>query len=266
MNTDPREISSESGSRSRGFFWLGLLLVLIILVLWAGSQWFPLTLDLSQSNTLPATALPQRTFQVTGVPQVIVKDFAGQVTLQADAHQEVSVNALEHQGTTSKTGDVQYNVTQKDNTIEVYVTRSSSSSESNESVDVTVALPAMSDIQVVLGAGSINVSGVSGLMNLQTAAGNIVFAGGTIKGASSFQTDAGSITFAGTLTARGNYTFTTYAGLITLTLPANSSFTLDATTSVGRITNDFSSSSVGNHPTSQLHVHTSTGSIAIHKQ
>ncbi len=212
-----------------------------------------------------AMPLASQTFSVSSEPQIIINDFAGVVTLQASGNGSVSVNETEHVSTSSA-NDIQYSAVQQGNTIKVTATRTGASTSNAESVDLTLTLPALCDIQASTGAGNITANGLSGLMKLQTNAGDLSFQGGTIKGASSLQSHAGTITFDGSLAPAGDYEFTTNAGSINLTLPADSAFTLNASTNAGGINNAFSSNTVGSNPTSSVHAHTNAGDVNIYQK
>ena len=244
------------------------LIILILALIWLDNYYH---LDLGSYIHLDNTTssktinLPQRTFQVTASPQLVVKDFAGILTIHTGANSTVEVSATEHIGGSSSPDDIQYTVTQDGNTVEVDVQKTTTSSIGNLSVDLDVTLPSQSTIQATLGAGNISIDGISGLVNVQTGSGNVDFKNGTVQENTTIQTNAGSITFLGKLAPNGNYEFKGNTGSIEITLPADSAFILDASTNVGNVSNAFKSTSVGQNPTSQLHVHVDVGSISIHQ-
>ncbi len=246
--------------RRRRWLW-ALVIIVVIVALLGGFS------GLSNTVFSRTTILPQRTFSVSAEPQLVIKDSAGTVTIHTGSSNRVQVSATEHTGLFSNSNDVQYTVQQTGNTIEVDVDQSGASFLSG-SVDLSITLPSVSDIQATINAGSMDIDGVSGLINVQDNAGSINFEDGTIKDGSSFQDNAGSITFDGSLASSGGtYEFNTNAGSIDITLPADSSFTLDATTDAGSVSNDFGSNTVGSNPTNtQLHAHTDAGSVSVHRK
>lgn len=175
----------------------------------------------------------------------------------------VEVSATEWISGSDSPDAIQYSVTQHENTIEVDVQKTSPFSTGNLSVDLDIALPTQNSIQATLGAGNVTIDGISGLVNVQTS--DVDFTNGTVQKSTSFQTNAGSIAFVGKLAPNGTYEFSGDAGSIDITLPADSAFVLDASTNAGSVSNAFHSTSVGQNPTSQLHVHIDVGNIRIHQ-
>jgi DUF4097 and DUF4098 domain-containing protein YvlB len=123
--------------------------------------------------------------------------------------------------------------------------------------------------------GAIVVSGATGKVELRTCNGAIrVEADGAVVNA---HTSNSEVRFHGTL-ANGNHEFTTDNGRVSLTLPADAKFRIDAQTSNGNIVDEFSDArvrgrgrarlnhAVGDNPKVNLRVRTANGSIEIHKQ
>ena len=116
-------------------------------------------------------------------------------------------------------------------------------------------------------------------MSLNTNTGSITANQDALSGQSTLQTNTGSITFDGSVAPGGNYQLSTDTGSIDATLPANSSFHVDATTGTGSINSDFSAvnvhrrdvvgsdahGDVGNSPSAALTLTTNTGSISLHE-
>lgn len=258
-----------------------LIVVLVLGLLGAASY-------LSSSVFGKTTNLPQRSFQVTGTPTLVIKNDTGKVHIQRGSDSTVSVKASEYTGFFDNPDNIQVTTTQNGNEIDVIVTEKDSFhiGISYEKVDLDIVLPASSNIQANLDTGNIEISDVSGQMNLETDTGSIDikradisgnssfnvdtgsidFENGSISGQTHFSTDTGKITFDGSLAPNGNYTFEADMGSIDLTLPADSSFSLDARTDTGKVNNDFASSSVGSNPTSKLQIITDTGSISLRKK
>lgn len=246
--------------RRRRWLW-ALVVIVVILALLGGFG------ALGSTVFSTTTAFPQNTFQVSTEPHVVIKDPAGSVTIHTGSNNVVQVSGTEQTGLFSKPDAIGYTARQIGNTIEVDVNDSGISFVDGR-VNVNITLPSLSDIQATVNAGSMNIDGVSGLMNIQANAGSIDFRDGTLKGGSSFQANAGSIRFDGSLDPNGgSYGFKANAGSIDITLPADSSFTLDATTNAGSVHNDFGSDTVGSNPAgNQLLVHTDAGSVSIHEK
>ncbi len=153
---------------------------------------------------------------------------------------------------------------------------------------VTLAGP-VGDVVVTTSNGGIDVKGAGGQLNLTTSNGGITVNGGTgqllletSNGGLDITSDNavvtarssnGSITFTGSL-AKGNQSFRTDNSSITLNLPPNASFSVNADTSNGKIRSDFKVTSstfsdillqgtVGENPQTSISLHTSNGNIDI---
>ncbi|HEY0755499.1 MAG TPA: hypothetical protein VGD98_16195 [Ktedonobacteraceae bacterium] len=247
--------------RRRRWLWLLVIIVpVLVVLLLAGFA------AVSSVVSFKTTSLPQRTFKVAIEPQLVINDAVGGITIHTGSSDSVQVNVTERTNSWNNPPQLQYTAMQSGNTIKVDLNVSGTSSINFGAINLDIALPPLSDIQATLDAGNVNIAGVSGLMNIQTNAGNIDFLNGMIKGSSSFRASAGSITFNGSLAARGNYEFNTGAGSVNLTLPADSAFMLDASSDVNSVNNEFGSNTVGDKPTSYLRAHTDAGSVNIHKR
>jgi hypothetical protein len=132
-------------------------------------------------------------------------------------------------------------------------------------VDLDITVPSQTDIQDTTNAGSLNIDGVTGQMNLEANAGSINVKNATLRGSSTFEANAGSINYTGSLTPDGTYNFQANAGSINLTLPSSSSFTLNASASAGSVNNDFVSNIVGSAPFAEIIANADAGSVNIHK-
>ena len=123
-------------------------------------------------------------------------------------------------------------------------------------VALLVTVPASANLAVTASAGNVQVSGVTGQMTLDTAAGDLTFQHVTLSGASHVKTSAGNVTISGamadhaTLTldaSAGNFAFTgalatnnaitisDAAGNVTLRLPTGTAAHVDAHVSAGDI-------------------------------
>lgn len=281
MNTDPREQSQPyqpdyvgaqpmggqkiypQGPRPRRRHrWLWTLVIIVVIMALLGGFG-----GLSNTVFSRTTALQQHSFTgLTATPQLVVHDSAGSVTIHTGDTNSVVVSATEHTGLFSDPNAVQYKVGQTGNTIEVDVNEPSASFLSFGRVDLNITLPSTSNIQATVNAGSIDVNGVSGQMDIKADAGTVNFENGTISGNSNFEANAGTINFNGELAPNGNYTFQANAGTINITLPADSAFILDATANAGSVNNDFGSNTVGSNPTSHVQAHANAGTVNIRKK
>ncbi len=282
MNHTDQEMGSQERQKihpaiHRQRRWLVVVLILVLGLALFGSVGY-----VSNSVLGKTARLPQRSFHVTGIPTLVIKNDAGSVQIHASDTPDVTVNVTEHTSYLNNFDDLHVTMAQNANEIDVIVT----DQRGNRDVDLDIVLPSTSTIQAAINAGSFDVTDVSGQMNLTTNAGSIEVRSGNVSGNSSFKSGSGSITFekdtlsgqtlfstqAGTisfngkLTPHGNYTFQIDAGSADLTLPADSSFTLDVRSLGGSVNNEFRSTVVGSDPTSTLHIQTDLGSVTLHRK
>lgn len=131
----------------------------------------------------------------------------------------------------------------------------------NENVDLMVALPPGAvqssspslALDVESRQGNINLSGLSGVLNVHDVNGNVDITHAIIANGSQIETEQGNINFNGYLllpvaSSAGNtdgtppdvrYILRNETGDINVTLPANTNLTLDANTNIGTIKSDF---------------------------
>jgi hypothetical protein len=115
------------------------------------------------------------------------------------------------------------------------------------------------------GSSRIILGNVHGQLTAQTGSGRIEVSQAMLSGESSLKTSSSSITFDGSLDALGRYKFQTGSGGITLRLPDNAAFSLDARTDSGGVHNEFGSTEVGKGPHAPLKLRTGSGRIHIYR-
>lgn len=245
--------------RRRG--WGILVIAVIVLVVLFGTGY------ISNSAFGRSAQLPEKSLAVTGTPTVVVHDATGTVHFHSGDSNRVVVDATAHGGLFSNLSTDNVRVTEDASGSTILISVSEDGSIFNHgNIDLDIALPSTSNIQTTLNAGTLDINGISGQMDVQVNAGTLNFENGKIEGHSTFVDNAGTINFDGALADNGDYHFTNNAGTINVTLPADSSFTLDASADVGKVHNDFHTNTVGPNPTSQLHVTDNLGTVNIHKK
>jgi DUF4097 and DUF4098 domain-containing protein YvlB len=142
---------------------------------------------------------------------------------------------------------------------------------SNGGIDVR---DAAGPLQLTTSNGPIRVAGGAGPTELKTRNGSIEIQ--RDKAVVTANTSNGGITFKGSL-AEGNHTFKTSNGSVALVLPASAQFRVDASTSMGNVSSDFTPSegrkkmgahlqaTVGDNPKVSISAQTSLGSISLRK-
>ncbi len=223
-----------------------------------------------------------RHFAVSATPTVVINNDIGSIHVQSGTASDVTIQATRHAGFGGNVNDVQVGYAQSSatNTITVNVNRTSNTAFFNSpSADFQVTVPTNATLELKTNTGSLDVTGVSGRMMMQSNTGSVEVRDGTLSAGSLLHSDTGSITFNGSIGQTGSYQFTTNTGSINVTLPASSSFHLDATTNTGSITSDFpgvsvehqnftgavAHSDVGTNPQATVTMSTNTGSINLHQ-
>lgn len=278
INTDPREQNHSyqaedvgaqpmggqkiypQGPRSRRrrrWLW-ALIIVIVILALLSGGGYF------SNSAFSKSQALAPQSFNVTGTPNLVINDAIGSVKIHQGDSNHIVIDATAHGGLLSNLSNDTVDAKQSGDTVTILVGQSGSIID-HGSVDLDITLPASSNIQAIVHTGALDMNGISGQMNLDVETGALHFENGAIQGQSVIKDNTGEITFDGAIASGGDYTFENKAGAINITLPSTASFTLDASSNIGKINNDFGSNTVGSNPTSHIHVHTDIGAINIHQ-
>ncbi len=255
---------------------LGLLLSLVC----------GLTVACGQDNT----SATSKTMTVGVNPTISVDIGNGSVSLHTGGSGTVVVNATKH--SSGSPNDVAVDYTQASST-QVSISSHQGGGFTSNSVDLDIAVPAQSTIDVKTGSGSIQANGTNGSLHLEsgngsisatnvqgtiflktdsgditttsvkgqitanTSNGDIHMNQMTLQTQAVVQTDRGSVSFEGSLNSRGTYQFETSSGTVDLTLPGNSAFHLNATVGNGSVTNAFGSNDVGSQPQAQLNVRSS---------
>lgn len=249
--------------RSKRFRWLWIIFLVILMMGVLSGGFYGVNRTLGKSTTVVT-----QTFAMQNEPKLVIIDSLGTVNIHAGGSGSIVIAGTKHIGFFGNSNDVQVNATRSGNN-ELDVTVQSNNQGlvpfNNGSVDLDITVPSLTDIQDTSNAGSLNINGVDGQMNLQANAGTINVRDAMLKGQSTFGANAGSINYGGSLTPNGTYNFQANAGSINLTLPSGSSFTLDLSANAGSVNNDFGSDTVGSPPFAQINAHTNAGSINIHK-
>lgn len=120
-------------------------------------------------------------------------------------------------------------------------------------------------INLRTGSGRIEADNLQGQINLHTGSGRIEVTRSALSGKSLLKTGSNSINVDSSLDPLGDYQFQTGSGSITLILPADAAFALDAKTGIGGVHNEFGSDKGSNGPRAPLKLRTGSGGIHIHR-
>jgi len=300
FNTDPRErpqeerVYNEAGSygdydaqkigtpqsRQRQYRrrspWVWVIVCLVIVALLGGGLGLPRGVyDINKVE-------PARTFSVGALPTIVINDDVGTIHVHTGStNSSVVVQVTEVSrglGNNPDNGQVRYNQDNANNTVTVNANSGPGFFGSNN-IDIEVTVPTDSNLQIKTDTGEVDVTGVTGQMSLSSDTGTINATQDSLTGQSILKTNTGSVTFDGTIDPKGSYQFVTNTGSVDVTLPANSSFHVDASTDTGSINSDFpgvnvqqgnftgasAHGDVGNAPGATVTLKADTGSISLHQ-
>lgn len=225
-------------------------------------------------------------FELATPGRLSVENDVGQITIRASAGNVVRVSATKR--VRGRAGGAAQQLLD-----EITVTTDSTGSEgqvraaipdglqaASVSVDLDIRVPPQVALDVANRVGSVTVGGTQGALQVFSGVGEIHADDVQLLGDSRFETNVGKIAFSGRLPASGSVVLTTNTGDITVNLPADSQFIVDAQTGVGDIDSEFTTEAresaeaegilshvlrgrVGANPDVTLRLETGTGSIDI---
>lgn len=252
------------------------------------------TVDLGRFT---AEEVVSKSFDVSGMPRVVVETFNGSIEVTTGAGNTVKADVTKRgAGSTQAAAqddlrNIEVAMTQDGNTVRIIARRTNQPfNMGNSGARAVAQVPAGAILELRTSNGHLSVNGATGDVTARTSNGRIDVEGsqgrlgldtsnGNIEVRSdsavvTAQTSNGQIIFAGAL-AQGDHSFRSSNGRITLTLPAGASFRVDADTSNGRVTSDFAvkqsggsdekhlSGVFGENPTISIEAHTSNSNIEI---
>ncbi len=148
-------------------------------------------------------------------------------------------------------------------------------------VDMTVTVPREMDLTARVDVGRLQIEGVTGNMEISVQVGDVILADVAPTEKLTVRTRVAGVDFVGSLAPRAGYEFSTDVGKITLRLPADSAFHLDARSDIGDVSVGFPVAGyssrdlvigkevrgeVGENPTTSLYLRSRVGGIAIRKE
>lgn len=261
--------------------WIVVTFVLLSMVLVGGL--FALLSAGLYTNAGTVTETP-RQFVVSTNPTLVINNDTGSMHVRAGSSaNDVTIQATRHAGLWGNVNTITVNYTQdrEGNSITVNVDRTSGSNFfASASVDFDVTVPSTATLQLKTNTGSIDVTGVSGQMVLTSNTGSITANNGMASGNTQLITNTGSITFNGSIATSGTYQFQTNTGSVDVTLPAESTFHVNASTDTGSINTNFAgvivqhrqvvgadaSGDVGSSPQATVTLRTNTGSVNLYQR
>jgi hypothetical protein len=149
------------------------------------------------------------------------------------------------------------------------------------SVDLRITVPRRTDLDLDLDIGDVEIVGVEGAMDIRADVGRVELEEVVARDSLRVRTNVARIRFRGPLTEGVRYDMRSDVGDIALTLPADSSFEIEAESNVGDVACDFAvegtqgrkdlvgeriEGTVGESPTAELVLRSEVGSIRISEE
>lgn len=177
------------------------------------------------------TETVEHTFDVGTAPTLVVDNFAGDVLVRAATVDSIQVTAFKRAPSTSAIRSIQVDFEQQDGQARVR-TRRPGASVSNTSVRLEILVPPGTQLELSLGAGNVDVQGLTGGIQANSGAGNVDI--GTAEGQVRVDLGAGNINYEGI--PSGDCRLNTGAGNIDLNLRPDASARIDLDTNIGVLT------------------------------
>lgn len=194
------------------------------------------------THQVNATRTSAVSFAVPDHPQLIVHDTAGTVTVVAGTARQITVD-ITKRATDSSSQSAQHaldaiTVTTHttDQGLVIDATTSADHPLTRQSVDLRIAVPATTDMELDLKAGTAHLAGFTGRLTATMAAGNLDLRDVVLDGASRVQLNAGNADLRTALQPDATLDMQVHTGNARLALPQESPTLLTARTTVGNVT------------------------------
>ena len=221
--------------------WIGIAVLIVVLCCgaivvaaiglgWAFFRAERISTDLDILDLGPIqSARVEQSFGVGEAPYLDISNFAGTVSVRAGEDNLIRIVATKK--APGSTALDRVNVQMSKEGDRVTVTTTKRNNLNNASVDLDIVAPPGTHLELITGAGTIDVRNITGRINAQTGAGTIMVAGAA--NSVQLRTGAGSIQYEGT--PAGHCSFDNGAGDIVLRLPAEPDVRVDLSTGLGSI-------------------------------
>jgi hypothetical protein len=208
----------------------GAVVVAAIALGWAFFRIDRISTDLDILDLGPIqSARVEQTFGVGEAPYLDLSNFAGTVSVRAGEDNLIRIVATKKAPGTSALDRVNVSMDKEGNRVTVTTTKRNNLS--NTSVDLDIVAPPGTQLELVTGAGTVDVRNITGPIDVQTGAGTIIVGGAA--NSVQLRTGAGSIQYEGA--PAGHCSFENGAGDIRLRLPADPDVRVDLNTGLGSI-------------------------------
>jgi putative adhesin len=214
------------------------LLVLTILLLVVGTS---LLIAAGVFFVLSTVHVETRRFTVSEHPRIAVNNEVGTIHVNAGSDTNVVTIQTAHRtrrfGKAANKSWVRYEQVDEGNVVNARVDRVFVPGINlPQHIDFDITVPRNADLELTTNVGDIWVTGISGQMSLQSNTGSIYVRRGLLTGNSQLRTSLGSINFHEAIDPNGTYQLMTDTGSVNVTLPDDTAFELDASTTLGNVT------------------------------
>lgn len=191
------------------------------------------------AGTMAASTSETHELSVEGTPTLVVRNTAGSVTVRRGASGQVAVVVTKKvRGLFGDEGDLertQVEISQTGDTVTIETHYRGSGGLKGVTVDLDIAVPAATNLDLKLAAGHVSISEIAGTFAAVLTAGNLTAQDVTLAGSAKIDLNAGNLTLDGALAAGASLSVRVTAGNVGLTLPQDTPAYLDARTTVGTI-------------------------------
>jgi DUF4097 and DUF4098 domain-containing protein YvlB len=230
---------------ARWFVWLiGCMLAVLVIALLACALVGGLLMGIAikLANQVSATATSTQSFTVSDTPSLDIHNPSGRVQIQQGASDSVSVEITRTARDASQSAaradleKIVVETTQLGNQITVTSDFPDAGFfAGSSSVNLLITVPPNANITADVTAGDVQVSGVSGLMEITGGAGDVTLQDVAPADGSRIQMASGSVTLAGAIVANTAIDISVSTGDVNLQLPTETAARLDARTNNGDI-------------------------------
>jgi len=273
--------------------WILLLVVILVLCLCcaATAAFFMVrSMDWGSSwilgGRVEATGQFDRTLTVDGPVSLSVDVPVGDIMVEAGASGQVTVTATKRAwaGTPSRAQEVldgiDITLEQAENQIRVGVTGLTDVRNVARSpqVDLVISVPAETALTLDANVGRVSVVGLNGDLSIKTDVGMVTLDDVLPKGLLEIETRVANVEFTGALVPGAAYRLTSDVGRISMRVPDDSAFSIDARSDIGNVALDFVLSgrnsregllskevwgSVGENASTSLYLRSRVGDISV---
>ena len=205
------------------------------------------TIDGFELGTIPATTTFSRSFDVDEPAELMVDLDVGSLAIVAGDGSTVQVDASIKAFGVSDTDaqqmldNLQLTATQTSSRVEVVGRWEDPNPLRGRSpqIDLRISVPRRTDIEVDLGAGRVDVSGIEGNADIKANVGQVTLRDLDIPETLVVESNVAEVDYTGALNEGSSYRFTSDVGAIQLRLPEDSRFAIDAASDLGAVVVEF---------------------------